>query len=185
MYAIPQAKPTWIPGDELESVFDEYGGDVVQAIQALKESNPEKTILLRALLQELLSRFGDCRAYCQDSIPALDFPFSRAERQVADVLELFYPGTVPPTLDSGLNTIVASFSERAATVETFQAGPVQMPRLLNGLWQLSSPAWGSASAENQYRALLQLVQNGLTAADMADHYVRMFTLFLLQLQNII
>ncbi|KAF3764080.1 oxidoreductase [Cryphonectria parasitica EP155] len=45
-----------------------------------------------------------------------------------------------------------------------------MPRLFNGLWQLSSPAWGSATTQKQEKALAHLVENGLTAADMADHY---------------
>lgn len=52
-------------------------------------------------------------------------------------------------------------------------GPFEMPRLFNGLWQISSPAWGSGSAEAQEAALTQLVvEAGLSAADMADHYVR-------------
>lgn len=46
-----------------------------------------------------------------------------------------------------------------------------MPRLFNGLWQLSSPAWGSGSADSQDAALAGFVEEGLIAADMADHYV--------------
>ena len=49
-------------------------------------------------------------------------------------------------------------------------GPFKAPRLLNGLWQSSSPAWGSASGLKQDSALAKLVQAGLVAADMADHY---------------
>ncbi|RYP11979.1 hypothetical protein DL767_011548 [Monosporascus sp. MG133] len=39
-----------------------------------------------------------------------------------------------------------------------------------GLWQLSYPAWGSDTAEEQRTALVRLIESGLTAADMADHY---------------
>lgn len=39
-----------------------------------------------------------------------------------------------------------------------------MPRVFNGLWQLSSPAWGSASAESQEAALAELVELGLSTA---------------------
>ncbi|KAI7412573.1 hypothetical protein KC336_g11662 [Hortaea werneckii] len=52
----------------------------------------------------------------------------------------------------------------------FKLGPINAPRLLNGLWQLSSPAWGSSTSEHQEQALAQLVEAGLTMADMADHY---------------
>ena len=56
-------------------------------------------------------------------------------------------------------------------IETFQLGPFQMPRLFNGLWQVSSPSWGPAGGAAQEGALLAAARWGLTAADMADHYV--------------
>ncbi|OTA88259.1 hypothetical protein M434DRAFT_23710 [Hypoxylon sp. CO27-5] len=58
----------------------------------------------------------------------------------------------------------------AGHVETFRLGLFDVPRLFNGLWQLSSPSWGSGTAEAQERALAHMVECGLTAADMADHY---------------
>ncbi|KAL3302590.1 Aldo/keto reductase [Colletotrichum asianum] len=54
--------------------------------------------------------------------------------------------------------------------ETFYLGPYEFPRVLNGLWQLSSAAWGSGSTSRQEEELVHLVQAGFTAADMADHY---------------
>ncbi|THU94715.1 Aldo/keto reductase, partial [Dendrothele bispora CBS 962.96] len=44
------------------------------------------------------------------------------------------------------------------------------PKLLNGLWQMSSSAWGSASHLEQRTAFVKLIESGLVAADMADHY---------------
>ncbi|THU97555.1 Aldo/keto reductase [Dendrothele bispora CBS 962.96] len=55
-------------------------------------------------------------------------------------------------------------------LEYFYLGSIKVPRLFNGLWQMSSPAWGSASSLKQELALTQLVRNGLIATDMADHY---------------
>ncbi|KAI1476198.1 Aldo/keto reductase [Daldinia eschscholtzii] len=55
-------------------------------------------------------------------------------------------------------------------METFQLGAFDIPRLFNGLWQLSSPSWGSGTAQSQEAALLRAVEYGLTATDMADHY---------------
>ncbi|KAL1680306.1 NADP-dependent oxidoreductase domain-containing protein [Schizophyllum commune] len=55
-------------------------------------------------------------------------------------------------------------------IEQFKLGPHTAPRLFNGLWQMSSPAWGSASSAKQDIALTELVRCGLVGTDMADHY---------------
>jgi hypothetical protein len=60
--------------------------------------------------------------------------------------------------------ISISATKRRVDIETFQLGPHQMPRVFNGLWQLSSPAWGSASAESQEAALAELIELGLGTA---------------------
>ncbi|KZP32721.1 Aldo/keto reductase [Athelia psychrophila] len=52
--------------------------------------------------------------------------------------------------------------------ETFQLGPFIVPRLWTGLWQLSSNAWGSASASKVRQAMSRHVDLGYTA--FADHY---------------
>ncbi|EMD32051.1 hypothetical protein CERSUDRAFT_119052 [Gelatoporia subvermispora B] len=54
--------------------------------------------------------------------------------------------------------------------ETFTLGPFLVPRLWTGLWQLSSNAWGSASAPKIRQEMARYVENGYTAFDMADHY---------------
>ncbi|KZP01870.1 Aldo/keto reductase [Calocera viscosa TUFC12733] len=56
------------------------------------------------------------------------------------------------------------------TIPTISLGSIEIPRLLIGLWQLSSPAWGTASSQEMQSSLLELVSRGFTAADMADHY---------------
>jgi len=55
-------------------------------------------------------------------------------------------------------------------LETFQLGPFVVPRLWNGLWQLSSNAWGSAPAPKIRRHMSQYAEQGYIAFDMADHY---------------
>ncbi|KAI0319410.1 Aldo/keto reductase [Amylostereum chailletii] len=54
------------------------------------------------------------------------------------------------------------------TLETFQLGSLIVPRLWIGLWQLSSTAWGSASAAKIRQAMKRHVDHGYTA--FADHY---------------
>lgn len=89
-----------------------------------------------------------------------------------DVLQLFYPEcTEFSWIKDGGNDTQITISA-IANVESFQIGVQEVPRLFTGLWQLSSPAWGSSTVEKQELALAKLVESGLTAADMADHYVR-------------
>ncbi|KAL1861692.1 hypothetical protein Daus18300_008660 [Diaporthe australafricana] len=167
-----EAGARWAHGDELDKVLDQVSGDVVQAVQALKESKPETTPTLLGELQGLLASFEDVSTYCSDTAPkALRYPFTRAERQVRDVISFLFPGAAAsPASSQAARSISLSATKRHAAIETFQLGPHRMPRVFNGLWQLSSPAWGSASAESQETALAELVELGLSTADMADHY---------------
>ncbi|KAI0549615.1 putative aryl-alcohol dehydrogenase [Xylaria curta] len=163
------ARAGWTVGSKLHQALGGFAGDIVQAIQALKESNPPKTEDLESHLVSLHSSLHQCRDYCKGYEPqALEYPFQRSERQVADVLHLFYPlRSTRSTVGEPAAALEVSAGEAS---ETFPLGPFQLPRLFNGFWQLSSPAWGAGSADSQDAALTQLVQAGFTAADMADHY---------------
>lgn len=50
-----------------------------------------------------------------------------------------------------------------APLETFQLGPFTVPRLFNGLWQLSSNAWGSAPTPKIRRQMAHYAEHGYTA----------------------
>ncbi|KAH8898439.1 aldo/keto reductase [Thozetella sp. PMI_491] len=168
--SISLAKARWAPGAELESALEKLGGDIVQAVQALKESQPETSKELDAQLLKLLASLKDCRGYCKAAEPqALVYPFARAERQVADVYAMIFPDKAGLVSVGDEQSIVLDMS-KANNLETFQVGPYKMPRLFNGLWQLSSPAWGSGTTQKQEEALSRLVESGLAATDMADHY---------------
>ncbi|KAI0049080.1 Aldo/keto reductase [Auriscalpium vulgare] len=52
--------------------------------------------------------------------------------------------------------------------DSFALGPYTVPRLWVGLWQLSSPAWGTAPASQIREAMRRHVDHGYTA--FADHY---------------
>ncbi|KAG1895760.1 Aldo keto reductase [Suillus fuscotomentosus] len=55
--------------------------------------------------------------------------------------------------------------------ETFLLGPFTVPRVWVGLWQLSSNAWGSASAAKIRQAMARHIERGYNAFDLtADHY---------------
>ncbi|KIY67778.1 Aldo/keto reductase [Cylindrobasidium torrendii FP15055 ss-10] len=55
-------------------------------------------------------------------------------------------------------------------METVRLGPLEVPRVWTGLWQLSSSAWGSAPLSQIRRAMKRYFEEGYTTFDMADHY---------------
>ncbi|EFX05645.1 aldo-keto reductase [Grosmannia clavigera kw1407] len=169
---IVSAKAIWTSGSSLEASLVKAGGDIIQAIQALKESDLHATPERETFLRALLSSMQNCRTYCSAS--GLEYLFNRPERQARDVLIYMYPHlesefTVPTASDL-IQVDVATHEQNTGQVESFQLGHFRLPRLFNGFWQLSSPAWGSGTAKEQTRSLVELVEAGLTAADMADHY---------------
>lgn len=161
-----EARARWSPGDELDRVLDQVSGDIVQAIQALKESRPETTSALLDELYGLLTSFESLSGYCSSAAPkALGYPFIRAERQVRDALSFLYPETAASLSSSEAAKIISiSATKQHVNIETFQLGPHHVPRVFNGFWQLSSSAWGSASAESQEAALAELIELGLSTA---------------------
>ncbi|KAI1806281.1 aldo/keto reductase [Daldinia bambusicola] len=169
--AIPRAKVRWTEGGELAMLLAKFDGDIVQAVQALKESSPELNPKLSGSINSLLANLGNCRWYCEDLHPPLPFPFARAMRQVKDVLAILFPehtGTVNTTKEAKL--AVSNKTAERNVMEKVWLGSFPAPRLFNGLWQVSSPSWGSGSAQSQEAALLHAVEHGLNATDMADHY---------------
>lgn len=70
--------------------------------------------------------------------------------------------TIDPANDA---PAVATPSSRgnASAIEYFQLGPFVIPRLFIGLWQLSSPAWGSASKSKMLSQFQKHVDAGFTA----------------------
>ncbi|KAI0536077.1 putative aryl-alcohol dehydrogenase [Xylaria digitata] len=163
--SLHDASASWTVDSELHRALVSFAGDIVQAMQALKEVDPSKDEGLESELVKLQLSLQECRHYCKAHKPgALDYPFQRSERQVADVLHIFYPNR--PALDK---TGDDSFSHLEISVgqatETFPLGPFQLPLLFNGLWQLSSSAWGAGSASSQDAALAQLLETGMAASD--------------------
>ena len=51
----------------------------------------------------------------------------------------------------------------ASREESFYLGQYELPRLFNGLWQLSSNSWGSAPAAKIRRQMATYAENGYTA----------------------
>ena len=68
-------------------------------------------------------------------------------------------------------------STTRAPLETFRLGQFTVPRLWNGLWQLSSNAWGSAPSAKIRRHMAHYAEKGYIAfgmytldPDLPKHY---------------
>lgn len=172
--AIPLASATWAPDSQLERILETSSADIVQAVQAIKEA-PSHPADLKALLVKLLEALDQCNDYCLAH--GLSQPYVRTQLQVSDCLSLLYPaiylnGHAKPNVPTIQLSIDPEAKWTGGQVDKVDLGPkVCMPRMLNGFWQMSSPAWGSASGRKMDEALLDLASKGLVAADMADHYV--------------
>ncbi|KAF5362604.1 hypothetical protein D9758_009583 [Tetrapyrgos nigripes] len=226
--AIPMAGARWVTDDgdhttsahALGAALASVCGDLVQAIQALKESlnasgtsSPDDET--KDLLLELLDSLARCQSYCIQE--RLDFPFIRARKQVQDFLDASTPPiSLTHAANSAHQTLILNYDLHINGVDTVQTKSVplkmlialssstsptaneiiincnlaqwsqiayaelgaqtgsttslRLPRLLNGFWQMSSAAWGSASSAKQEKALVELIESGLVASDMADHY---------------
>ncbi|KAH8811295.1 NADP-dependent oxidoreductase domain-containing protein [Xylogone sp. PMI_703] len=159
--------------DKLLDILGSLDGDIIQTITALN-----KTLLgskgtrdlsknERESLGVLLNSLIMCSSKSKQA--GLSFPF---ERGLGALLRLL----VIPNVDSR-ETVTPKFQTLKKTqnwppvdIETFQLQGITLPRLFCGLWQLSSPAWGSASHSNIINQFLQHVNAGFWAFDMADHY---------------
>ncbi|KAJ4152812.1 hypothetical protein LMH87_009332 [Akanthomyces muscarius] len=163
--AVPRAKASWVSGSPLDQMLERVDGDVVQAMQAIKEVSPSAAEL-ETSLDAMFAALAKCQSYCEAA--GLRYPFQRGTRQVQDTASLLLPSKqLAKAIGIGaLDVKLPTSSE----VETFRIGERELPRLFNGLWQMASPEWGSSSAEQQEQALATLVESGFTAFDMSDHY---------------
>lgn len=157
------------------AVYDklvEAGGDMVQSAQALKESgdrsDPARTSLL-AIIEEL-RRYRQfwLKTNSGSNLVPSPFPLDRAIYQYIDTAKIVFPDdSVVMELEPPEYTTIHSPGACKNPLPVVKLGSIVVPRLFFGLWQLSSPAWGSASEEQIIAGLREMVSNGLVAADMA------------------
>jgi hypothetical protein len=152
--------------DELLASID---GDVVQLVTAIEKSQlaAGRTTLsdkdkkdVENLRQSLIE--------CQDLAGSKDliYPYSRALTATSILLGVPIPhlDDVPANLQHALQV------DPPELKETFELHGRKLPRIFSGLWQMSSPSWGSAPASKIIAQFSNYVSAGMIAFDMADHY---------------
>ena len=172
--AMVQTKTRISDSGQLRDQLVYAGGDMLQAAQALKEGG-ERSDQTKSALLRLIHSLERCRLWIHEqmvdsgSSTAIPFfPFERALPQMIDCAKLCFPSDLEiKRLQMPTHNVAYSPKKAKKLIPTVRLGSIEVPRLFFGLWQLSSPAWGSASQEECMAALSSLVSSGFIAADMA------------------
>lgn len=154
----------------VNSLLASLDGDLVQAMTAVTKKlavssgaralSPGEHDIIQALFESL----AQCQRMLKDT--GIDFPYGRGMLTTANILRI----DLPESPEGRLNKIPSDITRPLPAKETFQLGDRILPRIFSGLWQMSSPAWGSAQMTEIIDGFSTHVQNGFTAFDMADHY---------------
>ncbi|KAK8004312.1 hypothetical protein PG989_004031 [Apiospora arundinis] len=144
-------------------------GDIVQAATAVQKTlmtpsgvrNPTEDEL--QLIRDLHNVLIDGQQAATQA--SIEYPYSRALAATSSLLGLPIGENRDQTVELG------EIGEAPLSpLETFALSGRKLPRVFSGLWQLSSPAWGSAPTSKILSQFATHVRSGFTAFDMADHY---------------
>ncbi|KAI1023771.1 hypothetical protein LB504_004985 [Fusarium proliferatum] len=154
----------------VDSLLASLDGDLVQAMTAVTKKlavssgaralSPKEQNIIQALFESLVQ----CQRMLKDT--GIDFPYGRGMLTTANILGV----DSPESPEGRLNKIPSDISRPLPAKETFQLGDRILPRIFSGLWQMSSPAWGSTQMSKIIDGFSTHVQSGFSAFDMADHY---------------
>ncbi|KAF5638851.1 priB-like protein [Fusarium sp. NRRL 25303] len=154
----------------VDSLLASLDGDLVQAMTAVTKKlavssgaralSPKEQNIIQALFESLVQ----CQWMLKDT--GIDFPYGRGMLTTANILGV----DAPESPEGRLNKMPSDIAWPLPAKETFQIDDRTLPRIFSGLWQMSSPAWGSAQMSKIIEGFSTHVQNGFTAFDMADHY---------------
>ncbi|KAF1830251.1 Aldo/keto reductase [Decorospora gaudefroyi] len=158
---------------EFDRCLASVDGDIVQALTAIqkrllsdggsRDLNEDEKLVMNSLFDSLLR----CR---QTWLPlAQDFPFERSTAVLVTMLGR--ESGIPIMADqNGSRQGQMTGRKTSTSLETFTIKDMELPKLFAGLWQLSSPSWGTASQTQMFKQFVEYIAGGFTAFDMADHY---------------
>lgn len=148
-------------------------GDLVQATTAIqkalmvpsgvRELTSDEGLALKGLYDVLLDARGKHSSLPQDHV------YERGMGATAEVLGIVEV-PVNNVHRAHNDTVKKQNSTPPVPQETFSLGNYTLPRIFSGLWQMSSPSWGSAPSSDIMQQFSKHVKSGFTAFDMADHY---------------
>ncbi|TKW54483.1 General stress protein 69 [Colletotrichum tanaceti] len=154
--------------DTIDDALASVDGDIVQIMTAVEKTllAASRTVLPdeeRQLVTSLHQCLVDARAVTDEN--ALEYPYVRALYSTSMLL-----GVPLPTFDTAAELGNLAPGVPTEAKETFEMNGRKLPRVFSGLWQMSSPAWGSAPTSKIIAQFSKHLQAGMAAFDMADHY---------------
>ncbi|RKK75950.1 hypothetical protein BFJ69_g7280 [Fusarium oxysporum] len=154
----------------VDSLLASMDGDLVQAMTAVTKrlAVSSGARVFSSIEQNIVQRLLESLAQCQEMLKGtgIAFPYGRGMLTTANILGV----ALPDSPETRLSKVPSDIARPPLAKETFQLGDRTLPRIFSGLWQMSSPAWGSAQMSKIIEGFSTHVQNGFTAFDMADHY---------------
>ena len=152
-------------GEALLDTLATIDGDIVQVVTAIQKElwQPSGARAMSthelAILDEMRNGLMACREHALSH--RREFVFERGWSRLQNLDGV--SSVRSPTANH-------DFVPTSNVLETIQLGHLVVPRMFMGLWQFSSPAWGTASRSKINGHFRKHVDAGFTAYDMADHY---------------
>ncbi|TVY20344.1 putative oxidoreductase-like protein [Lachnellula arida] len=166
-------RPEKIPQESLMDLFAVVDADVIQSVTAVQKElltttgsrkmTGEEDTVVHSLLNGLIA--------CKQQAEQLgqEFPFQRGLSRMQKMEGM---PAVPSSQQVYQSTVTPGYTREARPniIEHIKLGKSLVPRMFMGLWQFSSPAWGTATVSKINKHFRKHVDAGFTAYDMADHY---------------
>lgn len=163
----PEILQKKVISESLLDVLAVVDADVVQSVTAV-----QKELLTNAGTRKMSSREIDITqslltslVECQRHQRGEEFPFERGLSRIQKLEGM--PNLAISHQDSQVKITSASNPELCLnSIERFHLGQSRVPRMFMGLWQFSSPAWGTASKSKINKHFRKHVDAGFTAYGM-------------------
>lgn len=153
-----------VGGGEENEVTAGIDSDIVQAVTAVQKEirSPkgfrEMTESEIKVLEKLRASLSAAEKQTKDN--GLDFPFQRANGSV----DMLFQPSQPRIQKTGPKD--SKYRWKESSLKSTQLGTATVPRIFMGLWQFSSPAWGTASKAKIEEGFRKHVDRGFVAYGM-------------------
>lgn len=153
-------------------IFELVDGDIVQAVTAIHKSLLTSSGVRKMTCDEvkIVKNLNGVLDLCQETSKAQEQSFA-FQRGLSCLQKLLKGSGIESS--SKVEVILppsTGFVCSEGVLESARLGFAEVPRMFMGLWQFSSPSWGTASRAKIDRDFRKHVDVGLVAYDMADHY---------------
>jgi hypothetical protein len=152
--------------ESLMDVLAVVDADIVQSVTAVQKELLTNTGTRRmssgevGIAESLLTRLVECQRQAKQM--GEEFPFERGVSRIQKLEGM--PSLAVSSQDNQVSIESAGIPEACLnSIERFQLGKSLVPRMFIGLWQFSSPAWGTASKSKINKHFRKHVDTGFTA----------------------